>query len=119
MRPENKNIIDYAGIGERIREERLKRKLSIKEMAPKAGFLDNNLSRIETGSRNIGLLSLVMVANYLGVSLDYLVYGEQKDASDADRFILSVLKDCDPTMKKHIAFILMEMVKMKDDLEKS
>ena len=118
MKEENKDVIDYAGIGDRIRKERKKRGMSIKEIAPKIGILENNLSCIELGTRNAGLLSLVLIANYLGVSLDYLVYGERKDPTEDDQFILSVIKDSDPTMKKHIAFILMEMMKMKDDLEK-
>ena len=82
MRPENKHAVDSVIIGSRIRFCRERRGLSIRP--DQAAFRYSELikylsptalSDIENGRKRIGLTSLVLVADALELSLDWLVYG--------------------------------------------
>jgi transcriptional regulator with XRE-family HTH domain len=55
-------------IGQRIRSERLKRKISVRKFAHKLGMTHQGLSRIELGQVDVASERLQRIADILGVS---------------------------------------------------
>lgn len=56
----------------RIKELRLKRGLTLKELGKKVNMHTNTLSRYETGKRNPPLFVWQLLADFYGVSVPYL-----------------------------------------------
>ena len=67
--------IDYLDIGLRIRNLRKQHSLSQEQLAEKTGLSISHISHIENASTKLSLPSLVIIANYFQVSLDYLLCG--------------------------------------------
>lgn len=67
--------INYKSIGLRVREERIKHKLSQQSLAELTGLSPTNISHIERGATKLGLPSIIKIANALGVSVDLLLCG--------------------------------------------
>ncbi len=61
------------GIGSRIKLLRLERKVTQKDIAEGAGVSPVSIQRFEYGTVRPGLDTLVALADYFDVSLDYLV----------------------------------------------
>lgn len=59
--------------GQRVRELRKARNLSLKDVAEGIGSLKSTLSNIERGIRAPSLDMLIALADFFDVSLDYLV----------------------------------------------
>ncbi|MCG9968790.1 helix-turn-helix domain-containing protein [Pelotomaculum terephthalicicum JT] len=68
--------IDNRAIGQRIREEREKLKLSREEFAEIIDLSEYYLGQLERGERQMSLPSLVKISNSLHISLDCLVFGK-------------------------------------------
>ncbi len=58
---------------ERLRELRLEKGFSRKELAEKLGTLQRNISYWELGQRECGFDMLIKIADVLDVSVDYLL----------------------------------------------
>jgi len=56
----------YAMVGKRIREERLARYLSLRELSESAGTTASFLGQIERGNRKLSLATLQKLLNSLG-----------------------------------------------------
>ncbi len=65
--------MDYKKLGERIREERLKRNLTQAQLAEEVDISDTYMGAIERGERSLTLDTLVRLVNRLGVTVDYLL----------------------------------------------
>ena len=65
--------MNYVRLGERIREERLKLKLTQSQLAEDIDISDTYIGQIERGERSLTLDTLVRLVNRLGVSIDYLL----------------------------------------------
>ncbi len=65
--------MDYVRLGSRIREERLKLRLTQEKLAEDIGISDSYMGQIERGERSLALDTLVTLANRLGVTVDYLL----------------------------------------------
>lgn len=78
-------------IGQNIRTARIKRGLSIGELATRAGMSRTGLTNIELGRSNVHIESLCAIADVLCVSIDYLC-GRDTDAW-ARRRISTLLHD--------------------------
>ena len=65
--------MDYTFLGKRIKEERLKLKLTQSQLAEDIDISDSYMSYIERGEKSLSLETLVNIANRLGVSVDYLL----------------------------------------------
>ena len=65
--------MDYKRLGERIREERLKRNLTQAQLAEAVDISDTYMGAIERGERSLTLDTLVRLVNRLGVTVDYLL----------------------------------------------
>lgn len=62
-----------SAIGERIKELRLEKKVTQKEIAEGIGVSPVSVQRFEYGSVRPSLDTLIALADYFDVSLDYLV----------------------------------------------
>ena len=59
--------------GQRLRELRIERKLSQRELGELLGKTLRHYQKIEYGEVNVPTLTLCVLADFYGVSLDYLV----------------------------------------------
>ena len=67
--------MDYCDLGRRIREQRLEKEWTQERLAASIGMSTSFVGHIERGTRKASLETLVLLANTLGVSLDYLLAG--------------------------------------------
>jgi transcriptional regulator with XRE-family HTH domain len=65
--------MDYGKLGARIKEERIKRHLSREKMAEDLDISASYIGQIERGERCLTVDTLVHVANYYQLSVDYLL----------------------------------------------
>ena len=95
--------MDYKRLGKRIREERLRLKLTQAQLAEDIDISDTYMGAIERGERSLTLDTLVRLVNRLGVTIDYML----SDAvSDSDSNIMEQLKqimDGHPLERKQMA----------------
>ena len=57
----------------RLKELRQQKKISQLKLALDMNMSQNTISRYETGEREPGIKELIQIADYFGVSLDYLL----------------------------------------------
>ena len=81
--------MDYKGLGERIREERLRLHLTQAQLAEAVDISDTYMGAIERGERSLTLDTLVRLVNRLGVTVDYLL---ADSVSDSDANIMEQFK---------------------------
>lgn len=62
--------LDYARIGQRVRECREKKRMTQEMLSERSGISVNHLSHIERANTKVGLPTLVKVANALGATID-------------------------------------------------
>ena len=79
---ENFRIILVIAMVERIRELCEKKNLTIQKLEIAAGLSNGSISKWEKSDPKVGSLSAV--ASILGVSMEYLMYGEQKPPVNSD-----------------------------------
>src|SRR5439155_16679188 len=63
--------------GDRIREAREEKSWTQEQLADKAGISKGFLSDVENNNRNLSAENALKLADALGVSLDYLMRGQQ------------------------------------------
>lgn len=78
---EKKAIELLSGIGERIRDIRLKIGMSQKDLAQKTGFTKSYLSQIENSKREPPISTLSKIAYVLNVDMTFLISGETRNTS--------------------------------------
>lgn len=71
--------LDYQSLGKRIRKAREDNGLSQIELAKIIGIAPNSLTRAENNRLNLGLESIIKIANTLNVTMNYLLYDEISD----------------------------------------
>ena len=87
-----KSELNYAVIGRRIQEERLKRRFTQEQLAEAADISKGHLGHIESGATKCGLESLVRIANALHTSVDALL---QDELHNSDLFSKSIMVQVD------------------------
>lgn len=95
--------MDYKRLGERIREERLRLRLTQAQLAEAIDISDTYMGAIERGERGLSLDTLVLLVERLGVTVDYLL---ADSVSDTDPNILEQFKqimDGQPIERKQMA----------------
>lgn len=95
--------MDYKKLGKRIREERLKLKLTQAQLAEAIDISDTYMGAIERGERSLTLDTLVRLVNRLGVTVDYML---SDSISDNDSNIIEQFKqviDGQPLERKQMA----------------
>ena len=105
MKKLNYNIIQH------IKEKRKEKGYTQEKMAELLNISYSNYSKIENGIVTPTLERLVDISQLLGVSLDYLVYGQGNDKEQIispsnhqqEQALLSLLKNCD---KENLLYII-------------
>jgi len=75
---------DYPEMGERLREARRARNLSLRTLAERLGVSPSLISQIETGRANPSVSTLYAIAAELDVSLDELLFNDRRPAEPAE-----------------------------------
>jgi transcriptional regulator with XRE-family HTH domain len=70
-------VSSTAEVGARIRRERERRGMSLRELARRAGLSPSLVSQIETGKSEPSVSSLAAIVGEIGLSLNELVFGEE------------------------------------------
>ena len=95
--------IDFKLIGERLREERLKKGMSQEDLAEKLDVAVAYLSRVERGGTTINLTRLGQISLILDVPLERFVTGiikEDKNYLEEDFY--EIVKQCSQDKKRLI-----------------
>lgn len=74
--------MDYGMLGKRIKEERVKRHISREKMAEDLDISASYVGHIERGERCLTVETLVYIADYFKLSVDYLLRDSLKLFSD-------------------------------------
>ena len=89
--------LNFAAIGQRIKEVRSDRKLTQEYVAEKTGVNVSHISNIETNKVKVSLTLLVGICNALDVTMDYLLENEyHTPTSVAEKELFNVIKDMEP-----------------------
>jgi transcriptional regulator with XRE-family HTH domain len=89
-------------IGGRVRALRNTRGRSQEELAELLGLNKSAISRVESGQRGLAVQELALIAPFLGVSVDEILFGEAQDtlllrgdgdATEAAAYAERVIKD--------------------------
>ena len=68
-------FFDEKGFGQRIKKLRVNKGLTQERMADELAITVSSLAKLEIGTRTPSIDSIIQLAAYFGVSLDYLVLG--------------------------------------------
>ncbi len=99
--------IDYAKLGLRIKELRIKKVLTQDNLAELVGCNTSHISNIENNHTKVSLNVLLSIANTLNTSIDYLLANQYDNSQFAlDNEILRAIKDCDNQKKEKILKII-------------
>lgn len=95
--------IDYAKMGQKIKNIRRERKLTQDQLAEMVGCNTSHISNVENSHTKVSLNVLLAIANALNTSIDYLLSNQYENSSMAlDNEILRAIKDCDNEKKEKI-----------------
>lgn len=82
--------IDYKKIGNNIKIMRITQGVSQIKMAKSLGLSQTHMSNIENGNIGLSLVSAIQIGQFLGCTIDELVYGkESKKEKDSSLDVLS------------------------------
>ena len=99
--------IDYQAIGKRVREARLRQKMTQEDVATRIGISDSHASAIETGASKVALPTLIQLARLLDTTVDTLLYDVTPAVAykyDLDAKIL--LEDCTTAEREYLLELL-------------
>lgn len=95
-------------LGQRIREERQKLHLTQEQLAEKINVSTTYIGFIERGERSITLGKLVLLANVLGVSVDYLLSDTIAPSSSNEKLWVQLLSSATEEEQK----LIIDMAKL-------
>lgn len=96
-------VLNFIIIGRRVKEIRLQSKITQAVLAEWIDRSDTYISRIETAKKHASLETLVRIADVLGVTLDQLLNGNQKNDSGQYRTeLIQLVADCSSYEKRII-----------------
>ena len=97
------NSVDYAALGMKIKDLRLKRGLTQDQLSELVGCNISHISNIENNYTKLSLNILLAIANALDTTIDYLLTTQYTGTSSGlDSAIIKALKDCDDEKKERI-----------------
>lgn len=86
----------FKHLGQRIREERTKYRLTQEQLAEVAEVNESYVGQVERGEKNPSLETVVSIANSLGVTVDYLLQEEVNvEPNSLINELISITKDKD------------------------
>lgn len=74
--------LDFTQIGSRIRKARTELRLTQEEASERCDITNSFYGNIERGDKKMSVETLVKISKGLGVSLDYLVYGDVQEGQE-------------------------------------
>lgn len=74
-----RNGAEPEAIGSRVREERLRQEIGVRELARRVGVSASLISQVELGKASPSVGTLYSIVNELGLSLDELLLGEDDE----------------------------------------
>ena len=110
-------IDNNLSFGERLKHLRMQKGMSQKDFAQSVDIHPVHYNRYEKGATTPAAETLSKLADGLGVSVDYLLEGEEQDAAVADlkdRELLELFKEiekCSPEVKDHAKYTLKAYIK--------
>jgi mannose-6-phosphate isomerase-like protein (cupin superfamily)/DNA-binding XRE family transcriptional regulator len=73
--PSARNGVEPETVGRRVREERLRQQIGVRELARRVGVSASLISQVELGKASPSVGTLYAIVNQLGLSLDELLLG--------------------------------------------
>jgi transcriptional regulator with XRE-family HTH domain/quercetin dioxygenase-like cupin family protein len=73
--PSARNGVEPEAVGRRVREERLRQQVGVRELARRVGVSPSLISQVELGKASPSVGTLYAIVNELGLSLDELLLG--------------------------------------------
>ena len=110
-------IINYAALGAKIKEKRLQLGLTQEKVSEKLDLSDSFYSRAERGERILSVETLVKIANFYDLSLDYLLLDSTHNSSD-DKLLIeieNIFRDKSPSQT---AFLLNLLKVQAENIER-
>lgn len=99
--------MNYKTIGKRIRKYRKALSLSQEQLAEMVGISTTHMSHIETGNTKLSLAVLVEISKSLSVSMDTIIFGQEKMSDDrTNSEIYELLAGCSPAQAKVLLEIM-------------
>lgn len=74
--------IDYKKIGNNIKIARITKGISQIKMAKSLGLSQTHMSNIENGNIGLSLVSAIQISEFLGCTIDELVYGKEQQTNN-------------------------------------
>ena len=97
-------MIDYASIGQKVKQIRLRKGITQEQLAEAVGVGVTHISHLETGSGTVSLKVFLAIVNYLDCSSDEILCKEISKARPiVDSWLSELVADCDQTEIKIIA----------------
>lgn len=110
-------MIDYASIGFKIKEARLRKGITQEQLAEASGVGVTHISHLETGKGTVSLKVFIAIVNFLDCSADELLCKEITAARPiVDSWLADLVADCD---KKEIKIIADTVTALKESLHKN
>lgn len=105
-------MVDYNGIGARIRAIRKERGMTQEKLAEAAGIGSTHVSHVENGTTKLSVQTLIAIINALGCSADELLCIEVTEARPAlHNWLIELVEDCDDVEIKLITDTITAMKK--------
>ena len=90
---------DARSCGARIKELRLRNRLTQEKLARDMNISDVHLRRIESGSRGASMELLIEFADYFQVSLDYLFLGKCGRENEVKQELKEIIEHLDKVIR--------------------
>lgn len=114
-----KRRVDMKDIGQRIREHREKKELSITELADRIGVSRSYLSRMETGERPIKTEILASISDTLGVPIEDFYHKNHKKSINLEGEEVIVIDKNRHHLNKYTDEEILEFIKVGQKIAKS
>ena len=101
--------MDYEDLGKRIRKQRIYMKWTQEELAQAIGVSTSFVGHIERGTRKASLETLVLLANVMKVSVDYLLAGSLERLDES--FVPNDLSASQRCAMKEILTVMQQQLK--------
>lgn len=105
-------LINYAQIGARIRECRVRRGMTQELVAERLDVAPVYISRMENGKAQVNLKRLAELAQLLDTPIEYFISGTVRSRSYQISEIYRLIESFAPRQREHLLKILQEMQKM-------
>ena len=100
-------MIDYASIGQRVRQIRVMKGITQEQLAEAVGVGVTHISHLETGAGMVSLKVFLAIVNYLECSADEILCKEIKaDRPIVDQWLVELVSDCNQTEIKIISDVV-------------